>query len=102
MVCERRVPFGDRSPESSKHHLSWLPLCLLGDQGAALFSISLHPASDEKGSFVMSRVDGRSKPVLRKCLCTCGDYFHQDADHSCETKTIQRGCSRQYGDDKSP
>ncbi|GFT24455.1 transposable element Tcb2 transposase [Trichonephila clavipes] len=26
---------------------------------------------------------------LPLCLCTSGDYFHKDADHSCETKTLQ-------------
>ncbi|GFV52999.1 hypothetical protein TNCV_2876651 [Trichonephila clavipes] len=52
-----------------------------------------------KGSLVMSKVDERSKMVLRnnskfhRCLftggSTCGDYFHKDIDHSCVAETLQ-------------
>ncbi|GFX32143.1 hypothetical protein TNCV_4099921 [Trichonephila clavipes] len=31
----------------------------------------------------------RNNSKVHTSLCTCGDYFHKDAEYSCETKTLQ-------------
>ncbi|GFT16749.1 transposable element Tcb1 transposase [Trichonephila clavipes] len=35
----------------------------------------------------------RNNSKLHMRICMCDDFFHKDAEHSCETKTLQAQCS---------
>ncbi|PRD35564.1 UNVERIFIED_CONTAM: hypothetical protein NCL1_11217 [Trichonephila clavipes] len=111
VILKRKDPFSHRSLVSSKlpsdgsKHL--LLLCSLpgvsislrssslGDQGVTFAALVASCQRWEKVPCDDKKVSGRSKLILRDnsklhlCFCPCVDHFHKDAEHSCETKTLQ-------------
>ncbi|GFW95501.1 uncharacterized protein TNCV_1722021 [Trichonephila clavipes] len=117
VIREKKDPFSHRSLVSSKppslarllpsdgsKHLLLCSLrgvsislrsSSLGDQGVTFTALIAFCQRWEKVPCDDKKVSGRSKLILRDnsklhlCFCPCVDHFHKDAEHSCETKTLQ-------------